>query len=58
VSQIELDDVKMNAEGTVDQDEAIRRLVGKLDGNYTSPDPTPSAADAEAILGCLGMASR
>lgn len=57
VWRIELDDVKMNAEGAVDQDEAIRRLVGKLDGNYKSPDPTPPAADAEEILRCLALGS-
>lgn len=56
VSRIELLEWKLNAEGAVDLDEAVRHTIEKLKGGYSGPDRTPSAVDAEAIKRCLGRA--
>lgn len=57
VSRIELSEWKLNAKGAVDLDEAVRHTIEKLMDNYSGPDRTPSAADADAIKRCLGLAS-
>lgn len=57
VSRIELSEWKLNSKGAVDLDEAVRRTIYKFKGGYSSAARTPSPADVEAIIRCLGLAS-
>jgi len=57
VSQIELSEWAIEADGRVDQEKAMRRIVEMISGDPGVADQTPSAADVAAIKHCLGIRS-
>jgi hypothetical protein len=57
VSRIELSEWAIEANGRVDQEKAMRRIVGMINGGSSVGAVTPSAADVAAIKRCLGIAS-
>ena len=58
IFRIEISEYKMDAKGAVDQDEVLRCMIDKNNGNYIGPGiTTPSIAEAMAIKRCLGIAS-
>jgi hypothetical protein len=57
VSQIELSEWTIEADGRVDQEKVLRRIVGMINGGNSAGAVTPSAADVEAIKRCLDLAA-
>lgn len=57
VSQIELSEWAIEADGRVDQEKAMRGIVEMINGGDNAGAVTPSATDIEAIKVCLGISS-
>lgn len=57
VTQIELSEWAIEADGRVDQEKAMRGIVEMINGGDCAGAVTPSATDIEAIKRCLGITS-
>lgn len=57
VLRIELSEWKIDADGRVDQEKALRRIIDRIDGGDSAGAATPSATDVEAIKRCLDLAT-
>lgn len=57
VSQIELSEWAIEADGRVDQEKAMRRIVEMINGGCDADVVMPSANDVQAIKRCLCIAT-